>query len=118
MRVIKKSETENFVNGPTCKGYGFPFGDKAIDIAVVTVNGRYPEEGWALNEVCKEVAYILSGSGTLTVANEESRELWLGDAVMIQPGERYYWKGENLEMIMPCSPAFDPSQHKYIKVRE
>lgn len=112
MQLITKAEAESFTNGPTCTGYGFPFGDKDIDIAVVTVNGRYPEEGFVLNELSKEIAYILSGKGNITIANETTRSVQAGDAVMIQPGEKYYWGGDNLEMIMPCSPAFDPAQHK------
>lgn len=115
MKTIRKSESKSFTNGPTCTGYSFPFGDKDIDIAAVTVNGRYPEEGYVLNEVCKEVAYVLGGSGVLVMGNEAIQDLQIGDAVMILPGEKYYWKGENLEMIMPCSPAFDPSQHKKVE---
>jgi mannose-6-phosphate isomerase-like protein (cupin superfamily) len=112
MKIIRKSETESFTNGPTCTGYGPSFGDKDLDIAVVTVNGRYPEEGYVLNEVCKEIAYVLNGSGRLVMGNEEIQDVEIGDTVMIQPGEKYYWEGENLEMIMPCSPAFYPAQHK------
>lgn len=114
MKVIKKSETESFSNGPTCTGYGFPFGDKDMDIAVVTVNGRYPEVGYVLNEVCKEVAYVLRGSGRLIMGDGVAKDVGPGDAAMIQPGEKYYWEGKSLEMIMPCSPAFYPEQHKKV----
>jgi len=114
MRIIRKSESESFTNGPNCSGYGFPFGDKDVDIAIVTVNGRYPEEGYVLNEVSKEIAYVLKGSGKLVMGDTESQDVHMGDAVMILPGEKYFWEGENLEMIMPCSPAFDPNQHKHV----
>lgn len=114
MKIIRKSETESFTNGPTCFGYGFPFGDKGVDIAVVTVNGRYPEEGYALNEISKEIAYVLKGNGKLVMRNAAPQDVQVGDAAMILPGEEYYWEGDNLEMIMPCSPAFDPNQHKHV----
>ncbi len=114
MQVIKKSEAESFTNGPTCTGYVFPFGDPDIDIAVLTVNGRYPEKNRALNEISKEIAYVLSGTGEIIVGGESPRQVQAGDSVIIQPGEKYYWVGENLEMLMPCSPAFNPDQHKNV----
>jgi mannose-6-phosphate isomerase-like protein (cupin superfamily) len=110
MKVIKKYQTLSFSNSPTCSGFNFAFGDKDLDLAVVTVNGRYPEEGHLINEVCKEIAFVLSGNGKVGVDNE-TFELSPGDAVMIQPGERFFWEGE-LEMLMPCNPAFYPEQHK------
>lgn len=114
MKIIRKSEAESFTNGPTCTGFSFPFDSTDIDIAVVTVNGRYPEEGYVLNEVCKEIAYVLAGSGKLVMGTGISQTVQVGDATMIQPGEKYYWEGDNLQMVMPCSPAFDPSQHKKV----
>lgn len=114
MQVIKKSEAESFTNGPTCTGYAFPFGDPDIDIAVVTVNGRYPEKDYALNEVSKEIAYVIGGVGEIVIGEEAPRQVKAGDSVMIQPGEKYYWVGDNLEMLMPCCPAFDPGQHKNV----
>jgi len=29
-------------------------------------------------------------------------------------GEKYFWEGE-MEMFMPCTPAWYPEQHKEIK---
>jgi quercetin dioxygenase-like cupin family protein len=78
----------------------------------VTVNGRYPEKGYVVNEVCKEVGYVLSGSGSVCMEGHEVRQLQPGDAVLIQPREKFFWEGTALEMLMPCSPAFYPEQHK------
>lgn len=114
MKVIKSSEKVPFSNSSTCSGYSYGFGDAALDIAIVTVDGRYPERGSLVNEVCKEIGYVLSGTGTVGVGSE-TRELEPGDAVMIQPGEHFYWQGNGLTMLMPCSPAFDPKQHKEVE---
>ncbi len=113
MKVIKKSDIVSFSNSSTCSGFEFAFGDKDLNAAVVTVNGRYPENGHLVNEVCKEIAYVLSGSGLVGVDNT-IHELNQGDAVLIKPGERFFWEGKNLEMLMPCSPAFYPQQHKEV----
>ncbi len=111
MKIIAKSQTIKFSNSDTCEGFEFNFEDRDLNIAVVTVHGRYPEAGHLVNEVCKEVGYILGGHGTVGVDNE-MYDLHPGDAVFINPGERYYWQGEHLTMLMPCSPAFYPEQHK------
>jgi mannose-6-phosphate isomerase-like protein (cupin superfamily) len=110
MQIITKSQTTSFSNSPTCSGEEFAFGDKDLNIAVVTVNGRYPARGHLLNKVCKEIAYVLSGHGKVGV-DDQVHELKPGDAVLIVPGERFYWEGSDLRMVMPCSPAFYPEQH-------
>jgi hypothetical protein len=112
MKIVTKALAITFTNGPTCEGTEYSFGDKDLNIALVTVNGRYPETGFVMNEVCKEAGYVLRGSGMLCLENGEKNPVGPGDAVLLQPGEKYYWEGEELEMIMPCSPAFYPDQHK------
>jgi mannose-6-phosphate isomerase-like protein (cupin superfamily) len=114
MKAVKRSDAIDFSNGPTCTGHDYLFDDKALNIAIVKVEGRYPEKGYAYNDVCKEVGFVLKGKGTLAVEGHEVVSLMAGDAVMIQPGEKYFWQGESLAMLMPCSPAFYPEQHMHI----
>ena len=115
MKFVQKSSAVHFSNGPTSEGEEYPFNDKDINIAVVTVTGRYPEKGYAMNEVCKETAYVLSGTGLVSKKGEQPQKVSVGDAVLIQPGEKYYWEGERLELLMPCSPAFTVEQHKTVE---
>jgi len=83
------------------------FGNRPIiNGAVIKLSGRYPDKGRAVNEICKEMGYIISGSGKLTIEDEEY-ELSAGDLVLINPGEKFYWQGE-MEMFMPCAPAWTP----------
>ena len=112
MKIIERSSAKKFTNGPTCEGIEYSFDDKDMNIALVTVNGRYPETGYVMNEVCKEAGYVVSGSGVLGLETGEKTAVGPGSAVLLQPGEKYYWEGENLQMVMPCSPAFYPEQHK------
>jgi len=114
MKIIRSNQTNGFSNGATCTGFEFPFQDKQINIAVVTVNGRYPEKGYVTNEVCREIAYVLSGTGAVAKRDGSEQPLAKGDAVLLEPGEVFYWQGDQLEMLMPCSPAFYPEQHKAI----
>jgi mannose-6-phosphate isomerase-like protein (cupin superfamily) len=114
LQRIQKTEAVVFTNGPTCEGAEYSFDDKTMNIALVTVNGRYPENGFVVNEVCKETAYVVSGSGKIVTEGSEPLPVAVGDAVFMAPGEKYYWEGENLTMVMPCSPAFYPEQHQHI----
>jgi mannose-6-phosphate isomerase-like protein (cupin superfamily) len=114
MQVIQNSSTAHFSNSDTCEGEEYAFGDKDLNIAIVTVHGRYPEKGHLINEICKEIAYVLSGSGSIGV-DDKVTQLSSGDAVLLKPGEKFYWVGDQLKMIMPCSPAFYPEQHKEVE---
>jgi len=37
-----------------------------------------------------------------------------GDIVLIDKGEVYYWDA-HCTIAMPCTPAWYPEQHKYVK---
>ncbi len=37
--------------------------------ALITISGRYPESGMAMNEVSDELAYITRGTGSLSTEN-------------------------------------------------
>lgn len=113
MKVLTSAQAVHFSNSGTCQGVEYPFADKDLNIALVTVDGRYPAEGHLVNEVCKEVAYVVSGTGMVGV-DDETHQLEPGAAVLIQPGERFFWEGDKLTMLMPCSPAFYPDQHKEV----
>lgn len=80
--------------------------------ALITVNGRYPEKGFVLNEVCSELAFIIRGSGKVCTA-DETVELNLHDSVYLEPGEKFYWEGD-FDMYTICTPAFYPEQHKNV----
>jgi len=114
MQRIQKAEAVTFSNGPTCDGVEYSFGTKAVNVALVTVNGRYPETGFVMNEVCEELGYVVSGTGKICRDDGTELSVATGDAVFIEPGDKYYWLGEALAMVMPCAPAFYPEQHKHL----
>jgi len=81
-------------------------------VAGIELDGRYPEDGYALNTISKELIYVKSGMGVLTVSNQEV-PLHPGDAALVQPNEKYYLKG-TLELVVSCAPAWKPEQHRHI----
>ncbi|MFC1727065.1 cupin domain-containing protein [Patescibacteria group bacterium] len=113
MREVHKNEAKKHQNSEVCLAVEYPLGDKDINGAVIHLSGRYPDEGRVVNEECKELAYVINGSGKLVVEGKEV-ELNEGDMVLIEPGERYFWDGK-MTMFVPCVPAWTPEQHKEVK---
>ncbi len=113
MKVIKQSEANVFPNSPECIALEYPFGDPDINSVVIKLSGRYPETGFAINEKCKEMAYIIEGDGKL-VTETEALPVSMGDTVLIHPGEKYYWEG-TMTMFVPCTPAWSAEQHKIVE---
>jgi len=113
MKIIHKSQTNEFKNSDVCIATEYPMDDKDINVAYVEVLGRYPEKGRVMNEVCKEMAYITEGSGKIVVEGKEI-ELKKNDLILLLPGEKFYWEG-NMKMLVPCTPAWYPEQHKEVE---
>lgn len=113
MKISLKSQRKEFKNSDHCIAYEYPLDEKAINGCVIKLYGRYPEKGSARNEISKEMGYIIKGSGKVTVNCREAA-LAEGDIVLIEPGETYFWEGD-MEIFMPCTPAWSPEQHKFIE---
>ncbi len=112
MKIVKKSEAKKFDNSKACTAFEYPLNDKDINGAIVEISGRYPEKGLAMNEKCKELAYVIEGSGKFVMAGKEIL-FSEGDLLFIEPGEKYFWEAK-AKLFMPCSPAWYPEQHKII----
>lgn len=112
MKFLSKNQTKTFNNSNTCTAIEYPINDPDINIAVIKINGRYPETGRTVNLVCKELVYISEGNGKVIIEGKEI-SLHQGDVVLIEKGEKYYWDG-NLTMVVPCTPAWYPEQHKEV----
>lgn len=66
MKVIPKEQAKEYTNG-NCFGFEFDLGTKNLDGAITNVRGRFPESGRAVNEACKEMAFIIEGNGQITI---------------------------------------------------
>ena len=113
MKVVHKDQTERLNVSENCIAIEYPLGDKDINGAIVELTGRYPNTGRVVNLKCKELAYVIQGSGRIVVENEEIN-LKEGDLILIEPGEKYFWDG-NLTIFTPCTPAWYPEQHKEVE---
>ncbi|CDA16828.1 putative uncharacterized protein [Clostridium sp. CAG:571] len=113
MKLLKFEESQEFKNGDKCTVIEYPSDDKDINFSTAVLTGRYPDEGYCVNEECKELIYCMEGKGTLNKKNEKI-EFKKGDVILIDKGEIYYWDA-HCTIAMPCTPAWYPEQHKLIK---
>ena len=86
--------------------------EEALSGAHASINGRYPKTGFAVNQISKELVYIVKGTGKI-VTKTLILHFKEGDSIFIDSGEVFYWKG-NFEMYMVTTPKFDPKQHKIL----
>lgn len=55
MQIIKKENAIKGSNSKFCETLEYSFDDKDIDLGVATITGRYPESGYCVNTVSKEL---------------------------------------------------------------
>lgn len=106
-----KISGERFENSSTCHGVGYAVNDAPLDIAEITIDGRYPESGWARNRLCHEMVRVLRGSGVLHMRDGTATHLELSSVVHVPPGEWFAWNGD-MDIMMACSPPFSPEQYE------
>ena len=114
MKIVKTEDAKGLKNGGTSYllEYSAALNDKDIDLAINTINGRYPERGYCTNEKCKELVYVLEGTGTLN-KQDQDLDFEVGDVMLIEQGEIYFWNG-NCKIIMICTPPWYKEQCKLI----
>jgi len=113
MKLVKLEQAQEFKNSDKCKVLEYELKDKDINFGIAYISGRYPDNGYCVNEECKELIYCMDGYGTLN-KKDEKIGFKKGDIVLIDKGEAYYWDAY-CTIAMPCSPAWYPEQHKLIK---
>jgi mannose-6-phosphate isomerase-like protein (cupin superfamily) len=110
VKVVRSNQQKPFENGPTCGGYDFPDVSNELGAAVISVNGRYPEQNFLVNEKTNEMVYVISGRGTLLSPSEDVLEFTAGDVVYVGSNEVFAWLGE-FTGFFANTPPFDPAQH-------
>ena len=113
MEFIKKEQAE-FYSGDGYSGMDYTSTDKDINFAVIKINSRSPKKGFQVNTNCKELLYIINGSGTMYVKDsDEIINFQQGDVILINKNECYAFNG-NFEAAVSCTPAWTSEQHEYI----
>lgn len=83
------------------------------DAAVASINGRYPETGFALNRESSMVIRVIRGMGD--IATKDSTEnLRAGDVVFIDADTPYRYEG-HFEVMIVSTPPWSAGQYEYIE---
>lgn len=114
MEIIKQKEATQGTNADNCNTLEYSFSDKKIDLGVAIIKGRYPESGFCMNTKCKELIYVVEGSGILYFDNSNTT-FSQGDSVLINKNEKYYWESNYCKVAMICTPAFSKEQYKLVE---
>ncbi len=114
MQIIKNNDARKGANSEKCKTLEYSFNDKDIDLGIATITGRYPEVGYCVNTISKELIYVLDGSGKICFENEFI-EFEKGDSILINSNEKYYWNTTYCIVSMSCTPAWSEEQHKLVE---
>ena len=75
MKVIKYNNALKGKNSDKCKTLEYSFMDKDIDLGIAIISGRYPDDGYGVNLISKELIYVIEGSGTINFENEKIEEM-------------------------------------------
>ncbi len=113
MQFIKKSNAVKGANSDKCKTLEYSFKDKDMDLGIATITGRYPENGFCVNTISKELIYVLDGNGKLYFENN-CIEFEEGDSILINSNEKYYWDSTYCIVSMTCTPAWNEEQYKLV----
>jgi mannose-6-phosphate isomerase-like protein (cupin superfamily) len=113
MKHVSLTEATIKQNSDSCEVAEFG-GIDTIDGADITIHGRYPEQGFAMNEKSDMVARIFSGKGKLVTKDKETT-LRDGDVIFVGHGEAYFFTGQNIKLFMVCTPAWNLAQYREVE---
>ena len=111
--LIKKEQAEKKINWDSCVVWEYPFPSKDLWIAVVKMDGRYPESGKIVNTECDMIYYVISWTWTV---HHETGDFDIGkwDSFFFEKNKWYWLDSKNLEILLPTAPTRYFEQYKNI----
>lgn len=113
MKHIKLKDAISRSNSDSCIVNEYPLEENDLDIVVATITGRYPDNGYALNKVSKEIIYVLEGTGIVHFKDKKIKYN-AGDVILINK-EAYYYETKYSKVTISCSPAWNNKDYENIK---
>lgn len=112
MQIVKQKKTVWVDASPTTSVEEYRMHEPKISGATAVISGRYPEKGFAVNTKAHELVLVLSGNGFVGTRRRRI-PIELGDCILLQPKEKYYWDG-HMAIFIACAPSWKSREHKII----
>jgi mannose-6-phosphate isomerase-like protein (cupin superfamily) len=112
--MVRKEDAKEIKNAESCIVWEYGLQSDRIGFALARIEGRYPEKGYAMNEVSELIYFVISGSGVLE-CDGKVFELRKDFAFLIKPKSRYFVTGNELVVALPSAPPFYPGQYKHFE---
>lgn len=112
---IPRTKTNTKANSPTCTVREYLFNQPSVDIAQVTIEGRYPinQNKKAVNLICDLIYFALEGKCTVNTA-QGTYKLNPQDALFIPHGSWYWVEASSVKILIASAPAWNAKQYKEI----
>lgn len=111
MEHVPQSKAKYYENG-AATSWEYEMQNANLNVAPISIQGRYPENGFTSNLKSDSVIHVTHGVGLLALNNGTTVELVKNDQVHLAVGDTYYFEGD-LEIIYAASPAWTPEQTKH-----
>lgn len=117
MEHIAYSDRKTHINNNDCTVHEFPSPTADLDAAIVDLDGRYPETGWAINKECRALLYVIAKRGRVVPhpsTNNQAIDVSAGSQVHIEPNEAYALEG-SMRLLFVSTPKWSPDQAEHIE---
>lgn len=112
MEHIPKSQAE-VIRNPTVTSWEYLTQSEAMNVALIHIHGRYPEEGFTSNTVVDSIIQVMKGSGVVETPDGTRIALAAGDQLHLGINEAYFFEGE-FEIIYAATPKWTPEQTEHL----
>jgi len=108
MEHIPQSNAEVFEKGAVTS-WEYPAQSEAMNVAVIHINGRYPESGFTTNREVDSLVQVTDGSGILGMSDGTTIDIGWGDQIHLRRDDEYFFEGD-LELVYAATPKWTPGQ--------
>lgn len=84
-----------------------------LNVAPISINGRYPEAGYTSNTVSDSIVHVIGGNGFIELSNGTVVKLVINDQIHLSIGDAYFFEGD-LDILYAAAPSWTPQQTKHI----
>lgn len=111
MKILENKDCKKCKKNDSCELYEYPTAESNsnLEMSIAKISGKYPDRGYCINLVCKEIIYIIEGEGIIYEEEKENR-FKKGDIIIIKNGERFKWDA-HCTISVCYVPEWNPNQY-------